>query len=61
MDVTPSGIVVFLQPKIRVLDDFSIMALQLLRESYFALFASTVIDVKADPPTKPSAVNVVTF
>ena len=35
--------IVFLQPVIRVLDAVSIMALQLLRESYFEFPLSTVM------------------
>ena len=33
MAITPKGITVFLQPTIRILDDVSMIALQLLRES----------------------------
>jgi hypothetical protein len=46
MDVTLLGMTVFLQPAIRALDDVSMMALQLSRESYFALPVSTTIEVK---------------
>ena len=41
MLVTLLGITVFLQPKIKVLEDVSIMALQLFLLSYTELFAST--------------------
>ena len=37
MEVTELGMVVFMQPAINVLVAVSIMALQLLRESYFGL------------------------
>ena len=38
------GMMVFLQPKIRTFVDFSIIALQLFRESYTRLFGSTVME-----------------
>ena len=41
---TVFGITVFLHPQIRVLLSLSIMALQLLRESYFVFFVSTDIE-----------------
>ena len=44
MDATSMGMNVFLQPASKVLDDVSMMALQLLRESYFALPDSTMIE-----------------
>ena len=47
MDVTVLGMVVFLQPTIRVLSLVRISALQLSRESYVALPAATTIDVRA--------------
>ena len=40
------GIVVFLHPDINVLDDVSMIALQLLRESYFVFPSSTIIEVR---------------
>ena len=46
MDVTLLGITVFIQPAINVLEDLSIIALQLLRESYFVFPLETVIEVK---------------
>ena len=46
MLVTPSGIDVFLQPVINVFVDVSIIALQLLRESYSGFPDSTIIDSK---------------
>ncbi len=46
MAVTVLGMIVFMQPRTRVLDAVSIMALQLLRESYTVLPLSTVILVR---------------
>ena len=46
MLVTLLGMVVFLQPAIRVLLAVSIIALQLLRESYFLFPLSTDIEVR---------------
>jgi hypothetical protein len=46
MLLTLLGIVVFLHPTINVLDDVSIIALQLLRESYLAFPSSTTIVVR---------------
>ena len=46
MLVTDEGMVVALQPTMRVLLAVPIMALQLLRESYFVFPASTLILVK---------------
>ena len=43
MAVTPVGITVFLQPEINVLEDVSIMALQLFLESYFVLLLATTM------------------
>ena len=51
MLVTDEGMVVVLQPATRVLLAVSIMALQLSRESYFVLPASTLMLVK---PVQPS-------
>ena len=48
IDFTLLGMVVFLQPVINVLDDVSIMALQLSRESYTALPLSTLIEVRPE-------------
>ena len=45
IDVTELGIVEFMQPAISVLVSVSMMALQLLRESYFVFPLSTTIDV----------------
>ena len=50
--VIPSGIIVFLQPCINLFVDVSIIALQLLRESYVVLLLSTVIDVRPSQPRK---------
>ena len=44
--VTVLGIIVFSQPTIKVLDAVSIIALQLLRESYFGLPLSTTMLVR---------------
>ncbi len=52
MEVTLLGMIVFLHPTIKVFDDFSIIALQLLRESYFALLSSTLMDVRPLQPEK---------
>ena len=66
MDATPLGMTVFLQPAIRVLDSVSIMALQLLRESYFVLPVSTLIEVrlvqkeKAELPMDVTLLGMVT-
>ena len=46
IDVTLLGIVVFLHPAINVLDDVSIIALQLLRESYLVFPSSTTMDFR---------------
>ena len=45
MEVTELGMVVFLQPTIKLFVDVSIIALQLLRESYVPLFLSTTKEV----------------
>ena len=50
MDVTLLGMIVFLHPAIKVLLLVSMMALQLLRESYFVLPFSTTIEVKPEQP-----------
>ena len=47
MDVTLLGMIVFLHPAIKVLFEVSMMALQLLRESYFGFPLSTVMDVRS--------------
>ena len=44
--------VVFLQPTIKLFVDVSIIALQLLRESYVPLFLSTVTEVSPEQPQK---------
>ena len=44
--------IVFLQPTINLFVDVSIIALQLLRESYVPLFLSTVTEVSPEQPTK---------
>ena len=52
MLVTVLGMAVFLQPAIRVLLAVSIMALQLLRESYFVLPFATLMLVRPLQPEK---------
>ena len=62
IDVTLLGIIVFLHPSINLLS-LSIIALQLLRESYLGLSASTVIDLRLlqlENPG-PGLIIVVTF
>ena len=44
--------VVFLQPTINLFVDVSIIALQLLRESYVPLFLSTVTEVSPEQSAK---------
>ena len=46
--VTLEGMIVFLQPAISVLEDVSMMALLLLRESYSVLPEATVTEVKPE-------------
>ena len=66
MDVTLLGIIVFLHPAIKVFDDVSMIALQLLRESYFSLPLSTLIEVrplqgeKAEVPMDVTLLGMVT-
>ena len=48
MKVTELGMVVFLQPTTKLFIDVSIIALQLLRESYVSLFLSTVTEVSPE-------------
>ena len=52
IDVTSLGITVFIQPCIRLLVAVSIIALQLLRESYFVFPLSTEIDVRLEQNPK---------
>ena len=61
MVVTPTGIVEFLHPIINVLDDFSIIALQPLRESYVSFPSSTVIVSNLLHKPKASAPMLVTL
>ena len=56
MLVTLLGMVVFMQPEINVFEDVSIIALQLLRESYIVFPLSTFTDVKLEQP--PNLLNV---
>ena len=55
MLVTLLGIIVLLHPTNNVFDDFSIIALQLSRESYLILPDSTTMDVKLPQPEKTSS------
>jgi len=50
MEVTDLGMVVFMQPAINVLVVVSIIALQLLRESYFGLSLTTEMEVRLEQP-----------
>jgi len=52
MEVTELGMIVLLQPTINLFVDVSIIALQLLRESYVPLFLSTVTEVSPEQPEK---------
>ena len=52
MEVTLLGMIVFLQPEIKVFDDVSIIALQLLRESYLVFPLATVTEVKPEQLAK---------
>ena len=52
IEVTLLGMLVAEHPAIKVLVDFSIMALQSARESYFVLSASTVMEVSLEQPEK---------
>ena len=61
MLVTLFGIVVFLQPAIKVFDAISIIALQLLRESYFVFPVSTFIDVRPSHQPKTAMPMLVTL
>jgi len=48
--VTELGMAVFMQPAINVLVAVSIMALQLLRESYFGLSLTTEMEARPEQP-----------
>ena len=50
MLVTLVGMIVFLHPAISVLVDFSMIALQLFRESYLEFSEFTVMDVRLEQP-----------
>ena len=52
IDVTPSGITVFLHPATNSLVEVFIIALQDSLESYTGLPSSTTIDVKPEQPSK---------
>ena len=54
MDVTLLGMTVFLHPIINLLFDVFIIALQLLRESYFSLPLSTFMEIRPMQPLKAS-------
>ena len=61
MAVTLLGITVVSQPRIKVLEAVSIMALQLLRESYFVLPFSTTMDVRPLQPLNAQLPMAVTL
>lgn len=61
MLVTLFGIDVFLQPSMSVLLDFSMIALQPLRESYTVFPSSTFIDIKPLQPEKALSPMLVTL
>ena len=61
MLVTLLGIVVLLHPAINVLDDVSIIALQLLRESYLVFPFSTTMVVKSQQSTKAKYPMLITL
>ena len=61
MLVTLLGIIVDLQPAIRVLDEVSIIALQLSRESYVVFSPSTMIEVKLKQLEKAASPMLVTL
>ena len=50
--VTLGGIIVFAHPAINLLVFVSIMALQLLRESYSGFLSATIMDIRASQPAK---------
>ena len=52
MLVTVFGIIVFSHPSINVFDSVSMMALQLLRESYLGLSDATEMYVRPEQPQK---------
>ena len=58
--VTEDGMTVVLHPRIILLVDVSIIALQLSRESYTLLFLSTVIDSREEQPLKQESPKLVT-
>ena len=61
MDVTLLGMIVFLHPTIKVFVDFSMIALQLLRESYVWLPFSTFMEIRPLQPVKPKLLMDVTL
>jgi len=60
MAVTEFGIIVFLQPATNLFVAVSIIALQLSRESYVALFLSTITEVSPEQPIKATLLMSVT-
>ena len=60
MEVTELGMVVFLQPAINVLVAVSIMALQLLRESYLGLSLAAEMVARLEQPENAPSPMVVT-
>ena len=61
MFVTLLGIMVFLHPATNILDDFSMIALQLLRESYIIFPSSTTISVSSQHPKNGADPMLVTL
>ena len=61
IEVTPSGIVVVLQPVIKALVLVTMIALQLLRESYFVFSSATTIDVRPEQRTNAPSPIFATF
>ena len=61
IEVTVLGMIVFLHPVIRVFDAVSIIALQLLRESYFTFPLSTLMLIKSQHSNAWSQIDVTEF
>ena len=59
--VTPIGIWLFVHPSIKVFEDVSMIALQLLRESYTLFSLSTIIEVKLLHPSNTPTPMVFTL
>ena len=61
MEVTLLGMIVFLQPAIRVLSWVCMIALQLFRESYTVFPSVTTIDVRLEQPSNALTPKEVTL